>query len=154
MAARVKDRVTITVAIARTTEATVAATAATLLARAASPALPPSSWHFFYNPWTGNINMYPRSALRGATGSHRCAWTDHGRPSVHTALGTDLGSTVDVRLPTVAAGHFSFLDALARLVRPAVTSQLLQHNDALDAVRSYRVGHRLRCVDSHHVRSW
>jgi hypothetical protein len=40
MAARVKDRVMIAVAIARTTEATVAAAAATLLARAASPALP------------------------------------------------------------------------------------------------------------------
>jgi hypothetical protein len=59
-----------------------------------------------------------------AASSHHCAWTDHGRPSIHTTLGADPSSTTDVRR-LAAAGHFSILDALARLMGPAVVGQLL-----------------------------
>jgi hypothetical protein len=85
--------------------------------------------------------MYLTSALRGggaatppsaAAGSGHYIWTDHGRTSVRTTLGPDPSSTVDVRHPIVA-GHFSILDVLARLMGPAVVTQLLQHDDALDA---------------------
>jgi hypothetical protein len=92
--------------------------------------------------------MYPGPARGGgggatttlssiAVGSHHCAWTDHGRLSVHTTLGIDPGSTIDVRCPVAAVvvGRFSFLDTLARLLGPAVGDQFLQHDDAPDAAR-------------------
>jgi hypothetical protein len=74
-----------------------------------------------------------------AASSHRYAWPDHGRPSIHTTLGADLGSTADVRRPAVL-GRISILDALARLVGIAVTGQLVQHNDAPDASPHLRSG--------------
>jgi hypothetical protein len=96
--------------------------------------------------------MYPGPALGGreggwaattttfaAAGSHRYAWPDHGRPSVHTTLGADPGSTADVRRPAVP-DRISILDALARLVETTVTGQLVQHNDAPDASPHLRSG--------------
>jgi hypothetical protein len=82
--------------------------------------------------------------------SCHCAWTDHGQPNVHTSSGANPGSTADVHLPAVV-GHFSILDALARLVGLVIASQLLQHDDGPNASLSYRVGHRLRYVKSDHV---
>jgi hypothetical protein len=70
--------------------------------------------------------------------SRRCAWPDHGRPSIHTTLGTNLSFVTDVRcLP--AAGHISILDALAWFMGPTVAGQLLQHDDASDTALTYRV---------------
>jgi hypothetical protein len=86
-----------------------------------------SSWPSFYNPWNGTTDMYPGPAPGGpstAASSHHCAWTDHGQPSIHTTLGVDPSSTTDVRR-LAAAGRFSILDALARLMGPAVAGQLL-----------------------------
>jgi hypothetical protein len=123
-------------AIARTAEATVAA-AATLSTRVASPALALLLQSLDWDHST-------------AASSHRYAWPNHGRPSIHTTLGVDLGSVVDVRCPA-AASYISILDVLARLMGLAVTGQLLQHNDALDATIIYGVSHRLRCVESHHA---
>jgi hypothetical protein len=48
------------------------------------------------------------------TDSRRYAWTGHGRPSVHTTLGIDPGSTANVCCPAVACR-----------MGPALTSQLL-----------------------------
>jgi hypothetical protein len=143
MATRVKDRVATAVTIVRTAEATVAAVATLLAratrARAASLALP-----LLLQPLNRDHQHVPQSDSWGeavatspftAVGSHRCAWTDHGQPSVHTTLGTDPGSIVDVCC-IAAACCFSILDALPRLMGPAVTG---------------RVGHRFRCVESHHA---
>jgi hypothetical protein len=74
----------------------------------------------------GGVATIPSSA---AAGSHRCAWLDHGRPSLHATPSADLGFVVDVRHPA-AADRISILDTLARLV---VAGQLLQHDDAPDA---------------------
>jgi hypothetical protein len=82
--------------------------------------------------------MYPSPTLGGSSkiafyssSSHRRAWTDHGRPSVHTTLGANPGSTADVPHPAVAS-RISILDALSQLMEPVVAGQLLQHDDALD----------------------
>jgi hypothetical protein len=124
------------------------------------PAPPP--WPSFYNSWTKTINMYPSLASEGggaatppstAAGSHLCARLDHGRSSIHTTLGSNPDSITDVHRPA-ATCHISILDALARLVGPAVAAQLLQHDDAPDAALTYGVGHRLRCIESHHARYW
>jgi hypothetical protein len=151
---RVKDRVATVAAITRIAMAGVLVVVAATLsakatrARAASPALP--SWHSFYNPWIGAINMYPGSALGGGgvvattlptatSTSHHCAWPDHGQPSLHTTLSIGPCSITYVRrLP--AADHISILDALTRLVGPAVTGQLLQHDDTPDVALTYGVG--------------
>jgi hypothetical protein len=108
MAPRVKDRGVTVAAIVRTAEATVAtaaAVAATLLIRAtrASPALPwlpdPPSTILGLGPSTCTlVRLRGSSKTPSATiDSHHCAWPDHGRPSVHTTLVADPGSTVDVR---------------------------------------------------------
>jgi hypothetical protein len=60
-------------------------------------------------------------------------------PSIHTTLGADLGSTIDVCCPA-AAGRISILDTLARLMGPVVIGQLLQHDDAQDAALTYGLG--------------
>jgi hypothetical protein len=113
--------------------------------RKPNPASP--SWPSFYNPWTGTISMYTGLALGvgveatppfAEACSYRCAWTDHGRPTVHTTHGADPDSIANVCC-LVVAGRFSSLDALARLVGPAFTSKLLQHDNALDAALTYRV---------------
>jgi hypothetical protein len=97
--------------------------------------------------------MYPGLARGGGGGvggdtatppsiaacSCHCVWTDYGRPSVHTTLSIDPGSAKDICRPA-AAGHISILDALTWLVGPTVTSQLLQHENALDITLTYRVG--------------
>jgi hypothetical protein len=75
-----------------------------------------------------------------AIGSHHYAWTNHGRPSIHTTLSADPSSTTDVRRP-VAAGHFYILDVVAHHVGPAIAGQLLQHDDAPDTALTYGVGH-------------
>jgi hypothetical protein len=138
-------------AIARTAEATVAA-AATLSTRVASPALAlllqSLDWDHQHEPWFDTQGEATPPST--AAGSHRYAWPNHGRPSIHTTLGVDLGSVVDVRCPA-AASYISILDVLAWLMGLAVTGQLLQHNDALDATIIYGVSHRLRCVESHHA---
>jgi hypothetical protein len=85
-------------------------------------------------------------------GSHRCAWLDHGRPSLYVTLGIHPGFTIDVCRPTATNCVF-ILDALAFLMGLAVASQLLQHDDAPDAALAHGVGHRLRCVKPHHTRS-
>jgi hypothetical protein len=149
MVARVKDRVAIMAAIARTVEATVVVAATT---RATSLAMQ----HFYVPPST--ILVLGPSACTpiwlhvggGATatqssvvvGPGHCTWPDHGQPSIHTTLVTDLGSTADVHRPA-AVGHISILDTLTRLVGSVVAGQLLQHNDARDATLTYGVGHRL-----------
>jgi hypothetical protein len=150
MVVRAKDMVVTIDAIARIAEATVAADVATLptretRARAANPGLP--SWPSFYNPWSKTINMHygptPGGAATppsAATGSHHYAWTNHGRPSIHTTLSVDPSSTTDVRRP-VAAGHFYILDVVAHHVGPAIAGQLLQHDDAPDTALTYGVGH-------------
>jgi hypothetical protein len=114
-----------------------------------------------YNPWTGIINMYlnptPRGWGRGdttaippsaAVDSRHCAWTDHGRPSLHATVGTDPGSTTNVHRPATA-DHVSVLNTLARLMGPTVAGQLLQHDDAPNAILTYRVGCQLWCVEPH-----
>jgi hypothetical protein len=72
--------------------------------------------------------------------SHRCAWPNYGRPSVHTTIGTDLDSFTDVCHPP-AACCISILDALVWLMEPTVVGQLIQHDDAPDATLTYGVGH-------------
>jgi hypothetical protein len=150
IAARVMDMVVTATAVSRTVEAMAAAVVmtATLLARAASLALPrplgPPSTTLGQGPstcttvqlWGGGAVETPPSI---AASSHCCAWSYHGQPSVHTALGTDLDSTADVHRPA-ATGYFSILGALAWLVGSATTCQLLQHDDALDAALTYGVG--------------
>jgi hypothetical protein len=59
-------------------------------------------------------------------------------PSIHTTLGADLGSTIDVCCP-VAAGRISILYTLAQLMGPVVIGQL-QHDDAQDAALTYGLG--------------
>jgi hypothetical protein len=132
-------------------------------ARAVSPALPhhlgPPSTTLGPGPSTCTLVQLPGGGGRGAVatppsvvaGSRHCIWTDHGRPSIDTTLGTDPGSNANVHHPAAAAGHFSILDALTGLVGPVAAGQLPQHNDAPDAARTYGVGRRLRCVESQHA---
>jgi hypothetical protein len=78
MMTKVKDRVATVAAITRMAMAgvlvVVAATlsAKAIRARAASPALP--SWHSFYNPWIGAINIYPGPAPGGGSCSNNTAY--------------------------------------------------------------------------------
>jgi hypothetical protein len=115
MAARVKDRVVTVAAIARTVEATVATAATITVVMAAVTAMLPAraTWARAASPVL--LHLPSRASTTPPyvpAGSCRCAWSNQGRPSIHTSLGADLDSTADVRHPA-AACHISILDALA-----------------------------------------
>jgi hypothetical protein len=132
MATRVKNKVAVMAVAGAAVAALPAITTRARPALSRPPGFPSITLRLGPSTYTpvllgrGGIATIPSSA---AAGSHRCAWPDHGRPSLHATPSADLGFVADVCHPA-AADHISIPDTLAWLV---VAGQLLQHDDAPDA---------------------